>query len=266
MENLSKLFPYVSIQFVIICCSVFDVVDFFAYLGQFRYRKTLRRPGYENAHFLVNHGFHRFCQIWYLFSCQIILLQRFFFPSTFITIFTAPFICISTIVVVMWTYLFIFQHNSGIGYLVIGFQRSFTSFKSFSALLFLIFISFVFGTRILLAISCKGDNFLDAFYVTFKIFLNQVNIDELSEGRHVVEWRAFHVVFVVVTTILLLNYFIAVLSESMMAVSSHKRVIQRLIYLNTAVILDERFGWLIRRIIRKRGKINPGKIVVREGL
>ena len=156
-------------------------------------------------------------------------------------------------VLVTWPFLYFLQLLPGVGHLVIAFQRSLLTYCSFSALFLLMFFSFAVGFYILMQLSCTYDTgtYMEALYFTFQIFLNQIDIaKDYADTPFLAEWMFIHFVFLNITTILLLNFCIAILSQSFSDITQYGDVIQRLQSLNIAITISDRIGFATKPLRR----------------
>ena len=258
-NEMERTFTHPEMVFMLICLvcfMTFDVAEFLYYMiVRRKHSPFFKRPGSDNV-YLVHTYDHRILQAFFVILNLGTLILRETKSSILVYVY------IFSVLVVSWTYMYFLQFMPGLGYLVIGLQRSVATFVSFAALFALIFASFVLAFFILVQICCLTYNLGDSFYLTFQIFLNQINVMKLAPD-YVLEWSVFHILFVMITVILLLNFCIAILSESAIRITNHKDTLQDIQYLNASIVIEDRVGWIFRPLRQKFKKIGYNFGIIR---
>jgi hypothetical protein len=175
-----------------------------------------------------------------------------------------------------WSCLYFLQLVPGIGKFVIGFQRMMMACFQFLSVFLTIFSSFAFAFKHLLRLDCTKSTFtgdMQAFYNTFLMMLNMVNLNEYKIKTLYVA-QVLHVAFIIIVTILLVNFLIALMSSKHSEMTEYGDFIFRLYRLDVAVTVERRLarlGTLLkgkclkdRKMVKwiKRKCLNDGKIVV----
>ena len=86
----------------------------------------------------------------------------------------------------------------------------------------------------------------DLLFSTFMIMLNMINLRDI-EGPEPVSLYSFHIFYVFMMSILLLNFLIAVFSDSVNNVNQNHDVICDIQMLSVIFAVEERVQWLLRR-------------------
>ena len=257
-----------SLTFVYMAFDIMDGLHYFAYRR--RCHVMYQRPGLNSPSFVINTVFHRVIQSIYLTLTFLFLFIQSFGRDSRPLVTMIPYVFVVNSVLLAWTCLFIVQHFAWVGHLVIGFQKVLGTFAVFSVLFLLLWMSFIVATYLLSRISCLNYDLFDTSYFSVQLFLSQININTLdvkSVPLHRTEWRLLHVLFVIIVSILLLNFCIAILSETSTQITDHKHIIQRLTHLTTALTVQDRLGWLIRPLYRKlHPKFKHGIVTTSEAI
>ena len=85
----------------------------------------------------------------------------------------------------------------------------------------------------------------DSFYSTITIMLNMVNFNDFDVQNKIMV-RLAHFCFVFIIAILLVNFLIALMSNSASEISQNRLLGQKLERLHVAMVLEYRFGWLLK--------------------
>ncbi len=116
-----------------------------------------------------------------------------------------------------------------------------------------------FGKFVSLSDSCsivRANNAISLVYDTFTIMLNMVSFKNIgiSDSFTLLNLGLLHFFYVFVVGILLINFLIALFSNTVSVMSKHKKIIMKLQRLSVTVILDYRIAFFVKPYIRKRQK------------
>ena len=147
--------------------------------------------------------------------------------------------------------LYFLQLVPSIGHNVVTIQRMISDLFHFSILFFLCVSPFARYFVIFFANNSNEGcidsfgSFTDSMYSSFTIMLNMVNFGEFDvANRNII--RIAHLCFVFIIAILLVNFLIALMSNSASEISQNKLLVQKLERLQVANILEFRLGWALR--------------------
>ena len=88
------------------------------------------------------------------------------------------------------------------------------------------------------------DNFSLGMYNTFAVMLNMVNLEKYVSANWTVGF--VHIIYVILVTVLLLNFLIALMSNSVINVGEHQQVLMVLQKLQANLILEFYFKRLFK--------------------
>ena len=148
-----------------------------------------------------------------------------------------------------WSYLYFMQFMPVIGHFVITIQRilgdTFNFFMVF--MLFLLAFAGTFSNVLYVNGFCTNtgfDSFSLGIYNTFAVMLNTVNFEKYISANWTV--GLVHIIYVMLVTVLLLNFLIALMSNSVRNVDEHQQVLMVLQKLQANLILEFYFKRLFK--------------------
>lgn len=160
--------------------------------------------------------------------------------STFI--FNCGYIMLYT--VCMWSILYFVQLMPSVGHFVIIIQHMFKDFFHFLLIFILLFLPFpqIFFRILNESSPCVEIPDIPLFYYnTIIIMLNMVNFSSMLEKvRDPTGLAVTHLLFVFVVAVLLINFLVALFSNSVSIVTSNKRVIVPIQCLSVVIPLEKR--------------------------
>ena len=157
----------------------------------------------------------------------------------------------------VWSALYFLQLLPTVGHYIMAVHGMLKDFANFSLLLILFFVTYSFGFYKLMHTSQTLPEFstaLRSLYGTFQVMLNMVDfwkvIGEVGPGVFLL-----HISFVLMITILLMNFLIATLSSSYEHVMTYRAVFIKLQTLAVTMMADHRFQRLLpslrNRLLRR---------------
>jgi hypothetical protein len=166
-------------------------------------------------------------------------------------------------VVTVWSILYFLQLLPGLGGFVIGFQRMMMALCQFLVVFCIIFGSFAFAFSDILRLDCTKDKFANkpqAFYSSFLMMLNMVNLSDYNiMTLYLVQ--ILHVAFIIIVTILLVNFLIALMANKHTEMTQYGDLIFQLYRLDVAMTVERRLAKL-RKVVRSRTAMKDGIIAV----
>ena len=149
-----------------------------------------------------------------------------------------------------WSILYFVQLVPVLGHFVIIMQRMMKTMLVFSVIFLFMMSPFmlVFGVSILQSETATCDDNLvgtvdKAFYTMFNMMLNSM---DMSMNRSFLT-QLLHVTFVFMVAILMINFLIAMMSDSVSDIIQNKSAIVAIQRLSVCVVLERRFGRLLSR-------------------
>ena len=147
----------------------------------------------------------------------------------------------------VWSALYFVQLLPMIGHYVMAVHGMLKDFANFSLLLIIFFVTYSFGFYKLMHTSETLPEFstaLRSLYGTFQVMLNMVNFRKVM-GEKGPGVFLLHISFVLMITILLMNFLIATLSSSYEHVMTYRAVFIKLQTLAVTMTADRRFQRLL---------------------
>ena len=257
-RNISKT-GHLFLTFYILIHSVLiflgDIVDFFVYTcwGNKFLNKGLTTPnGVKNIS--LNYSFYRGSQLLLATGCIIGTLTSLFgsLMSYDISWQFTNYLYVLTSMNLVWSMLFFLQLSPFFGYFIIAVQSMMMDLMKFA----LIFVAFAYPyseTFARLVNQGKTDNcpqeFSDpmtSFYSTFTVMVNMVDFHSYDVADKTVLYL-LHVIYVFTVPILLLNFLVALFSNSVSHVQENKDVFGAIQWLSVLLQLEYRLGCITRK-------------------
>ena len=150
------------------------------------------------------------------------------------------------------TFLYFYQILPYLGRSIVSIQGMLIDMLSFFILWVLFMIPFIHTFNVLANTYTKQgcifefDGILNTLYSLFRMMLNMVELTsfDLYEAHFL---YILHALYVFMVAIVLINFLIAIMSDSASRTAEHERVIASLNTLSLAVALQQRFGgWLLK--------------------
>lgn len=255
-------------SFIVVCFDIFESFDFMCTKKKhvLQTPRGLKRP-------IVNYGFYRISQFFQSFMLLLNITSR--NTSTFTnnqmprTIENLFYINITLSIV--WSFLFFVQLLPWIGHFVIAVQSMMMKLARFLVIFLVFSLPFIGSFQRLLnqekyVGSCPEEfnSFGNSFYSVFMIMLNMVNLRDFSPADPFCTY-ALHGFYVFMTSILLINFLVALFSTSFARVDDNKKLIQTVQRLSVAWLVEERatryfskrvYDWFMKRSFpTKNGEI-----------
>ena len=174
---------------------------------------------------------------------------------------------ISVILLNGWAMLYFLQFLPHMGYFVLAVQRMVgETFKFiFIFLLFLFGFSEAFANVLAVNGFCHVPEFKDkaiSLYSTFTVMLNMINLNEYMQSNFTL--GLVHFTYVLMVAVLLLNFLIALMANSMGSVSEYRTVLMTLQRLHISLLLEWKYSrvcclWYKRKqsqyLVRENGRL-----------
>ena len=157
----------------------------------------------------------------------------------------------------IWSVLYFLQLIPFMGYFIINIQSMIVDLLRFFILFLLILVPFAFSFHRIARDNQECDERFTSIprsmYTTFTIMLNMVDFSNYPRG-YLVTNALIHLVFVFLVAILLVNFLIALFSQTVSDVREHCDAIIAIQKLSIYWALEFRLSWLLRksRLYRKR--------------
>ncbi|XP_064629000.1 transient receptor potential cation channel subfamily V member 3-like [Lineus longissimus] len=159
---------------------------------------------------------------------------------------------IFAVMALVWSHLFFLQLVPKIGHFLIGFQWMLLAFISFLVVFLYIFGSLSIAFNKLYYLSCIDQGFADfgtSLYSTFLVMLNMKNFLVFEPDVAIL-----HAVFVFIIALLLLNFLIAILTDTQATVTKHIATIESVQVLDMVLTLEDRFGWFYNLVWKREAQ------------
>jgi hypothetical protein len=167
--------------------------------------------------------------------------------------------------------LFFFEQIPEVGFYIISIKRMLKDLFYFCVLYvicvtpFVLYFMMFINTNSAEGCVVQFDNYITSFYSMFLVMLSILDFTQLDVNNSNIMYIA-HVLFIFVVAILLVNFLIAVMSESAARISECKKILIRLEKLHAVFIVDSRLGWLLRRyynyMVRKLAVVEHGRVYI----
>ena len=169
--------------------------------------------------------------------------------------------------------LFFFEQLPKVGFYIIAIKRMLKDLFYFCVLYVICVAPFVLHFMVLVntnsAQGCIGQfyNYLTSFYSLFLVMLNIMDFSnfDLYRNSSVILYLS-HILYVTVVGILLINFLIAVMSDSTSRISDRKQILVRLEKLHAVFVADNRISWILKRyyvfMLRKLAVVREDRIYI----
>ena len=169
---------------------------------------------------------------------------------------------VGVILLNVWAALFFFQFLPHIGYFVLAVQRMVGETVKFVVIyiLFLFGFSEAFSNVLTLNGFCSSTGFGDrrmSLYTTFTAMFNMIDSSEFSTYvKTNFTVGLVHIIYVMLVGVLLLNFLVAIMSDSIISVSDNRTILMILQRLHTSLLLEYTIGRVCRIWYKNRQKIH----------
>lgn len=239
---------YTTVLFIY---DVYDVIHVHTYLNVSWKTNYPRRSGTTIANFVFYRGTQFLFNASMLGMCSSRISAVYGGPQIPDIVGQTAFIMV--IFGSIWSLFFFVQLLPSIGYYVISIQRMLNDFAQFGAIIIISFIPYGITFPRFIMPNNNGtcpDEFSDPtsdFYSTFTAMLNMVDFRSFDAPSSRGLWL-LHVIFVCEVVILLLNFLIAILSNSYNVVAANRDVILFLQWLSISSTIDYRMPWFLKSL------------------
>lgn len=242
---------------------IFDISEtMFAIFTRNRDKRCQHVQG--SRHFVVRTKFYRVCNFLLGVFVLLFILGK---TKEWQGLMTKSFMIAN--ILNIWSLLFFIQFVPALGHFVTIIQRMFKDMFHFLVLYILLFFSFsqTFHNLFYIKGICT-DEFKDPFmstYSSFRVMLNMLELTDLKIGN-ITDVAILHVAYVIIVPILLVNFLIALMSNSVSEVAENRYLIMALQRLSAALQIETRFGmhipFLYKYIQEKLLVTSEGRVYV----
>lgn len=240
----------------VICFSflivIFDIAEFIAYHSVTKQRDRRCYHAFASRNFVVRTRFYRICNFLLAASVIIFHASKKLDPES--TSQVTPKAYMLANILNIWSLLFFIQLLPALGYFVTIIQRMLKDMFHFLILYVILFFSFsqTFFNLFYINHVCSKE-FKDMFwsmYSTFRVMLNMIELTEEYPGSY--DLAILHTTYVIVVPILLVNFLIALMSNSVSDVAENRQLIMLLQRLSAAILVEERLEKIIVWFYKKK--------------
>ena len=225
----------------------------------------------RNGHVAVSFWFFRITQTIYLLAVVFItayMVQQNVVPvDSMISDIGHLFF----VLVAFFSQLFFIQQTGAIGFYIITIKHLLKDIFYFCVMYVLCVVPFLFYFMIFInrhsEQGCISEfrDYPASFYSMFLVMLNMINFRQYDlHDAHVI--YITHIFFIFMVSILLINFLIAVMSDSAARISQRKKTLVRLEKLYALFVIDFRISWILKRyynyVLRKIAVIKDDRIFV----
>ena len=169
--------------------------------------------------------------------------------------------------------LFFFEQIPQVGFYIIAIKRMLKDLLYFCVLYGICVAPFVLHFMVFVntnsAQGCIGQfyNYLTSFYSLFLVMLNMVDFTQFDMYRDSSAILYFsHMIFIFVVAILLVNFLIAVMSDSAARIADRKQILIRLEKLHAVFVADNRISWILNKyyvfMLKKLAVVRDDRIYI----
>ncbi len=243
---------------------LFDVIDNLLYQVKNKRRDARLYHVFGSRNFVVRTRFYRVCN--FLLAAAVLI----FHTSRFIRITTITSKAyMLTNILNIWSLLFFIQLLPALGYFVTIIQRMLKDMFHFLVLYVILFFSFsqTFYNLFYMAKVCTEEfhTVPMSMYSTFRVMLNMLELTNYKDAD-LTDVAMLHISYVIVVPILLVNFLIALMSNSVSDVAENRYNIMTLQRLSAALLVEGRLARFTSRVYRWQQKsllvVNQGRVYV----
>ena len=140
-----------------------------------------------------------------------------------------------------------------VGYYVIAIQRMFMSMMIFTFMVFILLLPFPLSFIMVLSTAMDTQcipgfsDIVETYYSMFKLMMGLMTLDKYELTNNPVAVWVLHFFYMFESAILLLNFLIAIMTDSMASVRRNKKIIQTVQNLSIYIRIEKKYRWLMRR-------------------
>ncbi len=239
---------------------LFDLMDNLLHHTKFRRRDARLYHVFGSRNFVVRTRFYRVCNFLLAASVLVFYTARFFRTSA---IMSKAYML--TNILNIWSLLFFIQLLPALGYFVTIIQRMLKDMFHFLVLYVILFFSFsqTFYNLFYMGEVCTEEfhTVPMSMYSTFRVMLNMIDLTNYR-GADMTDVAILHISYVIVVPILLVNFLIALMSNSVSDVAENRYNIMTLQRLSAALLVEERLARFISSVYKYQQKT---LLVLKEG-
>ena len=223
-----------------ICCFliIFDIFEFLVISAKrrklFQQVKTRKSPA-------ITTTFYRISQFLFVVGFLLVRIGSIIEMRLFVDLCS-----ILTSLLSLWPILFFVQLVPYVGHFVIIIQRMLFHMAQFLVVFIVIFFVFslTFYNMFSVYKSCdvRFATLSWSMYSTFQIMLNMINIQTVNISDHTAP-AILHIIYILFVQILLLNFLIAIMTNTVTDVSEIKDVIEKLTQVDLSRLVERRVTW-----------------------
>lgn len=147
-------------------------------------------------------------------------------------------LCVSTV----WSLLFFVQLLPSIGHFVIVVQRMLQDMFNFTLIFIFFFVPFTHAFYRYLTFDCAAST-LDVYYETFTIMLNMADTRAyMLQTSDPLVFMLLHMLYVFIVAILLVNFLVALMSNSVAEVANNRQAIITIQRISVVLQLEDKLG------------------------
>ena len=240
-------FTYLVIGFSVFIV-MFDLMDNLLYRFKFKARDSRLYHVFGSRNFVVRTRFYRVCN--FLLAAAVLTFHTAQMTKNR-TITSKAYML--TNILNIWSLLFFIQLLPALGYFVTIIQRMLKDMFHFLVLYVILFFSFsqTFYNLFQMNNVCTKEfhTVPMSMYSTFRIMLNMLDLTSYK-GTDMTDVSILHISYVIVVPILLVNFLIALMSNSVSDVAENRYIIMTLQRLSTALLVEERLARFISRVYK----------------
>ena len=255
----SNYLAYLAMGFSVVIV-LFDCIDNLLHQVKFKQQDNRLYHVFGSRNFVVRTRFYRVCN--FLLAAAVLC-----FHLTQLTgkqaIYSKAYML--TNILNIWSLLFFIQLLPALGYFVTIIQRMLKDMFHFLVLYVILFFSFsqTFYNLFQMNNVCSEEFYTVpmSMYSTFRIMLNMLDLTSY-EGTDMTDVSILHISYVIVVPILLVNFLIALMSNSVSDVAENRYIIMTLQRLSTALLVEERLAKFIPQVYKWQQR---SLLVVKDG-
>lgn len=241
MTYNAAVFLVITVSLIIV---VFDILDMIHYHVTAKSREQRILHAFGSRHFVVKTKFYRICN--FLLASAVVIFNL-------SNIFQATAIALKAYIVAnilnIWSLLFFIQLLPALGYFVTIIQRMLKDMFHFLVLYVILFFSFsqTFYNLFYINRACSEEFYSVpmSIYSTFRIMLNMIDLTAY-DMKDITDVAILHIIYIIVVPILLVNFLIALMSNSVSDVANNRYLIMVLQRLTAALLVEQRLGRICR--------------------
>jgi len=252
-----------TLSILILLLDIYEAAHFLLHNGRWRRWRTEGIISGRKA--ALHHNFYRVGQLLFV-AMTMFRSTAWLFPATKIPLMS-ELSQIGACLVLPWTLFYFVQLLPSIGYFTVTIQTMFRDMMNFLLVFIIILAPFSYIFHMMLNYySDEGcipqfSSQSRSFYTTITIILNMVDFTAFRLTSPALIY-ALHIIFVFTATFLLVNFLVALMSNSVNEISEHRDVIMLMQRLSVAMVMENRVGRFLKSYYSHRQHEN---FVCRDG-